>query len=246
MERQNLRYLEIRPVNGNLGQMSETNGFRPAAMYFLHVLDLRRDSDEVFRSLDKDSVQRRIHRAQRAGLTEKCGRSDDLLREFYALFVMTRGRHRLPPMPYAWFRNLIQFHGKALEIRVAYRANTPISAILTLRSKHAVYYKYGCSDAQFNRFGATPWLLWRAITAAKLNGASEFDMGRTEQDNAGLLMFKNHWVSQPLRLVYWRFPDTSSLNSVNGWKLKMAKHLFSCMPDSLRTITGKFIYRHIG
>ena len=246
MEYQDLRYLEVRPVNGNFGQTIETNGFRPAAMYYLHVLDLRRELDEVFGSLDKDSVQRRIHRAERAGLTEKCGRSDYLLKDFYALFVNTRGRHRLPPTPYSWFRNLIQFCGEALEIRLAYRSNTPISAILTLRCKDAVFYKYGCSDAQFNRFGAIPWLLWRAIASAKLNGASEFDMGRTEEQNAGLLAFKNRWVPQPRRLVYWRFPDTVPLDLVNGWKLRVAKRVFSFTPDRFRTIAGKFIYRHIG
>lgn len=246
LERQNLRYMEVRPVDGSFGQASESNGFRPSARYYLHVLDLHQDLDEVFRSLDKDSVQRRIHRATRAGLTEQCGRSDDLLKEFYALFVMTRGRHRLPPMPYNWFQNLIHFHREALEIRLAYKANTPLSAVLTLQCKDGVYYKYGCSDSRFNRFGAIPWLLWRAIAAAKSNGASKFDMGRTEEDNAGLLVFKNHWVPEPRRMIYWKFPDATSLVSVNGCKLKMAKHVFSSMPDRLRAMAGKFIYRHIG
>lgn len=246
MEQQTWKYLEVRPVNGNFGQTSDTNGFLPAAKYFLHILDLHPDLDEVFGNLDKDSVQRRIHRAERAGLIEKCGRSDDLLKEFYALFVITRGRHRLPPIPYAWFRNLIQFQGKALQIRLAYKDKTPISAILTLQCKGVVYYKYGCSVAEFNKLGATPWLLWRAIAGGKSNGATKFDMGRTEEDNAGLLTFKNHWVPQPQRLVYWRFPETSSLSSVNGWKLKVAKRVFSSMPDRLRTIAGKLIYRHIG
>ncbi len=246
LERQNLKYLEIRPVTGSFGQTGEANGFRPSATHYLHVVDLRPDSDEVFRSFDKDSVQRRIHRAERAGLTEKCGRSHFLLKEFYALFVITRGRHRLPPIPYAWFQNLIRLHGEALEIRVAYIAERPISAILTLRFKDTVYYKYGCSDAQFNEFGATPWLLWKAIAAAKSNGASQFDMGRTEEGNLGLLAFKNHWVSQPQRLIYWRFPDRPPIDSAIGWKLKMAKHVFSSMPDGLRTAAGKFIYRHIG
>ncbi len=246
VERENLRYLEVRPVNGNFGPMSGANGFQPATTYYLHVLDLRRDLDEVLRGLDRDCVQRRIQRAQRAGLTEKSGRSEDLLKEFYRLFVMTRGRHHLPPIPYKWFRNLIQFQGQALEIRLAYKENTPISGILTLRCKDTVYYKYGCSDTRFNKFGGMPWLLWRAITTAKANGASNFDLGRTEEENASLLAFKNHWVSEPRRLVYWRFPDASSLGSVNGWKLKMAKVLFSSMPTGLRTIAGKLIYRHIG
>ena len=212
----------------------------------MHVLDLRPDLDELFQSLDKDSVQRRIQRAERAGLIEKRGRSEDLLKEFYALFVVTRGRHRLPPTPYAWFRNLIQCQGKALEIRLAYKDETPISAILTIQCNDTVYYKYGCSVARFNKFGATPWLLWRAIAAGKSTGATKFDMGRTEEENAGLLTFKNHWVAQPQRLVYWRFPDMSSFDSANGWKLEFAKHVFSSMPDGLRTIAGKLIYRHIG
>jgi Acetyltransferase (GNAT) domain len=246
MEHQQWKYLELRPINGDFGNISDGIGLLPAATYFLHTLDLRPDLNVVFRSLNRDSVQRRIQRAQRAALVEKCGRSDDLLKEFYALFVITRGRHRVPPTPYAWFRNLIRCHDKALEIRLAYKDKTPIAAILTLQFRDVVYFKYGCSDARFNRFGATPWLLWRAIAAGKSNGANEFDMGRTQRDNAGLLAFKNHWVPQPKRLVYWTFPNVSSLNSHDGWKLKMAKRIFSIMPNRLRTMTGRLVYRHIG
>ena len=63
----------------------------PPRLTFCIALDLHPDIDEVFRSLDQDSVQRRIRRAERAALVEKCGRSEDLLREFYALFSITQG-----------------------------------------------------------------------------------------------------------------------------------------------------------
>jgi hypothetical protein len=245
-EHEEWKYLEVRPIDGYFGQKGGGIDFRPTATYFLHRLDLRPDLKEVFQSFNKDSVQRRIRRAERAGLVEKCGRSDDLLKDFYALFVITRSRHRLPPIPYAWFRNLCHCFGEALEIRLAYKDKTPIAAILTLQFRDFVYYKYGCSDARFNKFGATPWLLWKAIAAGKSNGANEFDMGRTEDGNTGLLAFKNHWVPQPKRLVYWQFPHASSLDLVGGWKLEMAKRAFSCMPDRLLTIIGKLIYRHIG
>ena len=246
MEHQNLRYVEVRPVNGSFGQSAETNGFCRSAMYYLHILDLRRELDQVLDSFDKDSVQRRIRRAERAGLVEKCGQSDDLLRDFYTLFVKTRSRHRLPPSPYRWFRNLIRHSGEAAELRVAYQANAPVAAILILHCKEIVYYKYGCSDVEFNRFGAMPWLLWRAIASAKSSGAIQFDMGRTEEHNAGLLAFKNHWVPQPQPLVYWRFPAIASVDSPTSWKLELAKRLFSLMPGSLRTIVGNVIYRHLG
>jgi hypothetical protein len=246
LEHEGWKYLQVRPVNGNLGQTCEGVGCLSAATYFLHMLDLSPDLNEIFRSFDKSSVQRRIRRADRASLVERCGRSENLLKDFYDLFVITRRRHHLPPSPYAWFQNLIDCQGKALEIRVAYKDETPIAAILTLQYKDVVYYKYGCSDVRYNMFGATPWLFWRAIAAAKSNGANVFDMGRTQQDNAGLLAFKNQWVPQPQRLVYWQYPYASFLDSSENWKFRIAKNAFSHMPGRLLTIIGELIYRHIG
>lgn len=246
LEHKDWKYLQVRPINENFGQTDDGIGWLPAATYLLHTLDLRRDLDEVYKGLHKDSVQRRIQRAERAGLVEKCGRSEDLLKQFYDLFVITRRRQNVPPTPYTWFRNLISELDESIEIRVAYKGETPLAAIITLKFKDVVYYKYGCSDARFNNFGAISWLFWRAIGAAKSHGAKEFDMGRTEQDNPGLLAFKNHWVPHPKRLVYRQYPYTSIRQSVGNWQLKLAKRAFSFMPDRLSTIIGKLIYPHIG
>lgn len=245
-ERQQWKYLEIRPVSGQFDAVNNKHGFSGASNYFLHTFSLRPDLDRLFASFDKDCVQRRVRRAERAGLVERCGRSEDLLKVFYSLFVETRRRHRLPPIPYAWFRNLIACQREALAIRLAYKEATPLAGILTLRFRDTVLYKYSCSDARFNQYGATPWLLWRAIAAAKSNGATMFDLGRTEEDNAGLLAFKNHWAPSPNRVVYWKFPDTPSLDSAGGWKLKVAKRFFAHMPNPLLRLSGRLLYRHIG
>jgi Acetyltransferase (GNAT) domain len=246
LELKKCRYLEFRPVDETLTRSIHEEGFVAAGSYFLHVVDLVSSLDEIFKGLHKDSVRRRIQRAARAGLIEKFGRSEELLKQFYSLFVATRGRHHLPPIPYPWFRNLVECVGEALELRLAYLNDVPISAILTLRFKDVVYYKYGCSDIALNNFGATPWLLWRAIEAAKSAGASSFDLGRTEKENLGLLTFKNHWDLRPRSLSYWKYPDAYSLDSVDSRRLKVAKRIFSIMPNSLLRFTGRMIYRHIG
>jgi len=246
LENQNLKYVEVRPTDDNFSETLRQNKFQPVAKFFLHTLSLIPDLPELFRGLDKDSVQRRIRRAERAHLVERCGRSEELLKDFYGLFTLTRGRHQLPPTPYAWFRNLVLCQGEALEIRLAYKEETPISAILTIQFKETVYYKYGCSDARFNQFGATSWLFWNAIVAAKTRNATKFDFGRTEEDNPGLLAFKNHWAPRSQSLIYWRYPIGSSLVSVTGWKLKMAKRVFSCLPNSVLNMIGHLVYRHIG
>src|SRR5580704_825189 len=74
LELQGWKYLELRPINGNFGQTGDGMRFLPVARYFLHTLSLHPDLNDLFRSLDKDSVQRRIQRAMQAGLVEKCGR----------------------------------------------------------------------------------------------------------------------------------------------------------------------------
>jgi len=246
LKQQRCKYVELRPTRWNFAQNGERTSFLPAGAYFLHRLDLRPDLKCVFRRLDRDSVQRRILRAERAGLVEKCGKSDQLLNDFYSLFLITRRRHSLPPIPRAWFGNLIASQKNALEIRVAYKGGVAIAAILTLTFRDTVYYKYGCSDVRFNRFGATPWLLWRAVESGKAIGARELDMGRTQADSGGLLTFKNNWVPDPQRFVYWKYPNSAALDSIDHWKLGVAKRIFSHMPDRLLTVAGKLIYPHIG
>jgi Acetyltransferase (GNAT) domain len=244
--RREWKYLELRPTDEQFGEASQEIGLHPVGRYFHHVLDLVPSADDLFRSFDKDSVRRRIKRADQAGLVEKCGNSQELLKEFYSLFVMTRGRHHLPPPPYTWFQNLLETQGKALEIRVAYKDSAPIAALLTLRFREIGYFKYGCSDFAFKQFGATPWLLWRAIEAAKNAGAQRFDLGRTDHDNAGLLAFKNNWVPAYKELLYWRYPGAAADSKSESWKLKMAKQMFSHMPQALLVMSGKLVYRHIG
>lgn len=240
------KYFEIRPTGSSFGETAAKAGFCPISKYFLHTLDLRSDLTSIFRALDKDSVQRRVNRAERANLIERCGRGEDLLKDFHRLFVLTRGRHRVPPIPLMWFKNLIGSLKDSLEIRVAYRGSSAIASILTLRCGDVLYYKYGCSDTQFHYLGAMPWLLWRAVSAAKATGATKFDMGRTQESNPGLLTFKNHWTHKPQEIRYWTFPDVPSLDNADGWRLRLAHSVFSHIPNRALSVVGRLIYRHIG
>ena len=165
----------VRPVSKVFGEARRDDCLQSNGQYLLHRLDLQPQTEELFQNLDKDSVQRRIRRAERAGLAEECGRSEDVLRKLYTLLIITRRRHHLPPQPYAWFQNLVNSFGEALEIRTVAKEQIPVASILTLRFKDTVYYKYGCSDARYNNLGATPLLLWRAIVAAKSTKGQIFD-----------------------------------------------------------------------
>jgi len=246
VKRRECDYLEVRPINGSFLRREELSGFRPAGRYRLHRIDLRPDLDQIRRGFDKDSVVRRIRRAERAGLIEKCGNSENLLKDFYRLLVLTRARHDLPPQPYGWFQKLIDCLGDALQIRLAYQHKTPVAAILTLRFREIVVFKYGCSDARYKNLGAMPLLLWRAIERAKSTGAQEFSLGRSDEDNRGLITFKDHWTRDSTSLIYWRYPEPASSQSRQRWGIGMSKQVFAMMPKRVLALTGRLIYRHIG
>jgi hypothetical protein len=244
MEHRDWKYLEVRPVNGQFERKGKLAGFRQANTYYLHRVDLRPSLEKIFKSLHKDSAQRRIRRSERAGIDYQCGRSEELLKDFYKLLVLTRRRHHLPPQPYVWFRNLLKCMGEALDIRLAYKDALPIAALLTLRFRNTTYYKYGCSNAKFHNLGAMPALLWRTIQEAKAAGSDELELGRSECENKGLITFKDHWAQEHAPLVYWRYPSSSPLSLMEGWKLRMVKRAFACMPNRVLTMTGRLIYRH--
>ncbi len=145
------KYAELRPRFLKLESQSE---FSPHSKYATcTLLDLRPSIEELYSNLHKDSIQRKIRRADREHVLLDQGQSELLLEQFYELLLLTRRRHRLPPQPLAWFRNLIACFGPRLTIRVARVDGRPIASILTLHHKQTIVYKYGCSDDRFHNLG---------------------------------------------------------------------------------------------
>src|SRR5437879_7040214 len=175
VQTENLKYIEIRPLFSDV--LSEP-GLEKSDVYCFHVLDLRPNVEVLFRNFQKDSIQRKLKRAEREGLRYEEGRSENLLRKFYHLMLQTRRRHKLPPQPLDWFRNLIVCLGEQLTIHLASDNGRPIASILTLDHGDTLLYKYGCSDASHHNLGGMPFLFWKAIQEAKERGMRAFDLGR--------------------------------------------------------------------
>ncbi len=236
------KYIEIRPMTSNQFA-AERTGFRESESVYLHKLDLRPELDIIFRTFHKNHVQRAVRRAERM-LSYEEGTSEDLLAKFYQLQVSTRRRHRLPPQPLDWFRNLIRCLSGSLKIRVVSKDGQAAASIITLFYKNSMVYKYGCSDPKFNHCSGMSLLMWNAIQEAKALGASEFDFGRSDQDNPGLVAFKDHWGTSRLTLNYYRFPASGrNPDRLSG---RVARYAFRRLPDFVLTTAGTLLYRHAG
>jgi lipid II:glycine glycyltransferase (peptidoglycan interpeptide bridge formation enzyme) len=215
-------------------------------MFVLHRLDLRPTLDEIFENFHKDCVQRKIRRAARERLTYEEGTSESLVSKFYQLLLMTRRRHGLPAQPTDWFRNIVGCVGDRARIRVASKDGRPIAGILTLRYKHVLVYKYGCSDNRFSNLGGTQLLLWAAITEAKRNQLSEFDMGRSDCDNPGLIEFKDRWGAARATLIYYRYPSRYVYSLSEATQASLGKYVWSHMPPNVLAAAGKMLYKYVG
>jgi hypothetical protein len=235
------KYLELRPVTPpEAGPMY----LQEADAFCLHRLDLAPSLDQLFREFHKDCVQRRIRRAERAGLTCRVGPPETQLREFYRLVLLTRRRQNVPPQPFAWFRNLVQCMGDKLQILLALDHGRAVAGILTLRHNRVLFYKYGCSDKLFGNLGGMHLLLWSLIQHAKNAGFAELDLGRTDLDNPGLLTFKDRWGAQRALLQYLRYPHSQARHSILVWR-RCAQQLLAHAPDAVLAAAGRMLYREI-
>jgi lipid II:glycine glycyltransferase (peptidoglycan interpeptide bridge formation enzyme) len=237
-------YTEIRPISRVDGASLNS---RVAQTFYLHRLDLRPGAMELFRRFHHDCIQRKIRRAEREGVEVKTGRSDDFVRTFYGLLLQTRRRQGLPPQPLAWYRNLTALLGESVTIHLAFRGSQAIAGIVTLQHGKHLVYKYGASEPAFHRLGTMPYLLWKVIGRAVDFGLEQLDMGRTDLDNPGLVVFKDRWNAARSLLVYLRSPASRPYSSTDGqWRKMIASHACSVLPDACLIKLGSLFYPHLG
>lgn len=242
VEQGRYRALELRP-HSTPGD--EVRSFQPECRAVLHRLDLTAPADQLLRSFHKDCIQRKIRRAEREHLTCEEGTSEQQLKDFYRLMTMTRRRHGLPPQPLQWFRALIAAFGPSLKIRIARKDTAAVASIVTLSHRQTMVYKYGCSDASASKYGGTQMLFWQAIQEAKASGQNQLDMGRSDLDDPGLSVFKEHWGSVPSPLTYWRYPAHES-RVRPAWQRELANRAIAVSPDRVLQLAGSVLYRHMG
>jgi Acetyltransferase (GNAT) domain len=138
-----------------------------------------------------------------------------------------------------------------LKLRVAFHHGQSIAAMMTIRHKSTMVYKYGCCDARYRNLGSMQMLYWKAIQDAKHSGCLTFDLGRTDADQKGLITFKNRWGAALSTLHYARYglaeESTHSLDlSTSNFKSRAAKYVLARLPMGFFSMAGRLLYKHSG
>jgi lipid II:glycine glycyltransferase (peptidoglycan interpeptide bridge formation enzyme) len=245
-EKQQLRYIELRPILSE-GILDVQDQFARSKRFCFHVIDLRPNLETIYKGLHNNCVRRKIKRAEREELLYESGHSDELLRKFRHLLLLTRRRHQLPPQPLSWFHNILRCLGDLVTIHIVSKDSVPVASILTLTYKNSMVYKYGCSDEKFNAMGGTSLLFWKAIQQAKSAGIEEFDLGRSSYEDPGLIAFKEHLGAAPSELTYYRNPPIKPGPVQNRQRMSsLPRQALAHLPDPLFVGVGELLYRHMG
>jgi len=239
------RYAEIRPLSVG-GLFEDQPDFGVSEEFRFHSIDLRTDLQTIYRKFHDSCVRRKIKRAEREKLSLESGNSQELLRKFGHLLLLTRRRHRLPPQPMTWFNNLVRHFGDKLTIHLLSKDGVPAASILTLSYKNSLVYKYGCSDARFHHLGGMPLLFWKTIQLAKEMGIEWFDLGRSSTDDPGLVVFKEHLGAAAAELKYYRDPSPRSTKESLLHKMQWVRQAVACLPKPMLVGVGNLLYRHLG
>ncbi len=237
------KYVELRPHRWKpIGTLS----LFPTQPFAFHVLSLEPPLSQIFSAFHKDSMQRRIRRAERDGLLYEKGCSEEIFDSFYRLLIMTRARHGLPPPPRSWFSNLLANLRSHAEIHVARKGSQTIAAIMSFRFKDTIVDKYACSDHNFHQIGAMPFLFWRLIEGSKAEGMKKLDFGRTDLDAHSLIRFKDHFGTARSQSTYFRCgaPSIETADS-SAHMSAVRRRLFAVLPRQVSSLLGTLLYRHV-
>ena len=169
-----------------------------------HVLELTPDYEALERSFTS-STRRNLRKARREELAVRVADTeDDLIRVFYELQARTRRRLGIPVQPRRFFRALWRLgleRGLGQALIVLHRGQ-PIAAAVYLAAGETVVYKYGASDERRWELRPNNLLMAEGIQRACEQGATVFDFGRSDLEDAGLRAFKASWSAREEPLVY--------------------------------------------
>ena len=236
------RYLELRDGQEVL------NNVISSEKYLHHSLDLTPKENTIFSKFGR-GTKSSIHKAARDGVVVRILNTLESINEFYKLNNITRKRHGLPPQPLYFFKKLYKhvISENLGFVALAYFQEKVIAGAIYVHFGEKAIYKYGASDAHFQRLRANNLIMWEAIQWYCQHNYRTLCFGRTELKNEGLRRFKTGWGTKEDTINYYKYDLRNNVFVKNRPVISaFNSKIFSKMPVHLLNILGSLLYRHMG
>ncbi|MBN1479175.1 GNAT family N-acetyltransferase [candidate division KSB1 bacterium] len=242
-------FIEIRSFQST--GFANDQRFSSSCFFRHHYLELNEEPELLKRRFHRTCVRQRINRSLDSHISLKLCENEKDVAEFYALYLITRIRTNLPPMPYRFFKLLWEIFYPAgnMSILLAQHEHQSVAGMILFKFKKRVSAEFAASDERYKDKSPNHFLFWHAINLAYKEGYSIFDFGRTSVHNQSLLDFKSHWGTLTLDLTNYMHNGQTKCDvksSEDKLSYKIAKKVNHYIPRWAYPAFGEFCYRHLG
>lgn len=242
------RYVELR--TGPSVAVAERDDFIASDNYVCWRVALAAGEERVWSEVQKP-VQRQVRKSRKLGVSIRFAQQREEMDIYHRLHVGTRsGKHGMPAQPRAFFRGLWDRFAEdgTLQVLFAEHEGRAIAGMVLFAYGDTVRYAYGASEDKTLHLAPNNLLMWESITWAISKGYQFFDMGRTAQDNPGLMEFKRKWGASATPLPYYYWPRIAGLASTSeaSRKYQILTACWKRLPLPVASTLGGALYKHLG
>ena len=169
--------------------------------------------------------------------------TDNTIKNFYKLFLLTRKRLGVPVYREAFFFFLIKsLDEQHIKIFSVYSDDEIVASMIVLQTPYKAIYAYGASNEKGFNLRANDFLMWNVILSCILNGINTFDFGADSPLQETLLRFKKKWSGQARTIATSYYGNVRELDHHNT-KYKYISVIFRLMPLTIYKAASHILFR---
>jgi hypothetical protein len=190
-----------------------------------------------------------VNKAIKLGLQVREAESEDDLKQWYRLYLLTMRHNAVPPRPYRFFRSLwstLRTGGK-MRLLLAERQKRGekrlVAGSVLLQFGQTVFYAFtGCAPEDFH-LHPHDILQIEAIRSACRAGFRWYDFGEVAEEHEALAQFKTKWGGDPQPLYRYYYPAPARHESDGDSRLGIsARRIWRSLPPKATAVLGDLIY----
>ena len=216
-----------------------------------HTLPLTGSVADI-RARFEPAARRGIAKAERLGLTVRSIDNPTGLGDFMRLHIRLRKKkYRLLAQPARFFASLSTcFSPERRWVPLgAFLGDRLVAATIYLHWQDTLYYKFNTSDVEALDIRPNNLLILAGVESALARGCRALDLGPSDDDQPGLIRFKESFggISQELRFLRWTPPNAASDRgrAFRGVLGEMTRLLTEPdVPDLVTAEAGAVLYRY--
>jgi hypothetical protein len=242
-------YIEIKTLSS--GGLISNNNLSANPYHKHHYMQLDKPPELLMKKFDRSCVRQKISKALNNNLVLKECKSEEDLKVFHQLHMLTRReRQGLPPKPYVFFKALWDVFAPSNNVAVLLCEldGQTIAGVMLLKFRDRVSIEIAAYETKLVHLSPIHFLFWQSIQMAHKEGYKILDFGSTPPSNQGLMDFKKRWATTVSDLVNYYHPPKELRESERSESMgyKIIQGISRRAPEPVLLSIGRFFYHHLG